>query len=95
MLQVQYTADPVDLDQSLREVAVERGEKPIRLRLQPALLRESGDYIAWKGVAWTVQVMTVAEAVEIRSALEAFFKALTTFGPAQVIAGLTGDPDQT
>lgn len=89
-MDVSYTADPIDLDQPAHEAAEARPGKPIRLRVIPTLLRATGDYVAWRGVAWTVSCQTAAEAIEVRRALEAFFERLGDSGPQPMIDLLTG-----
>lgn len=89
-MDVSYTADPVDLDQPVIDVAAERPGKPIRIRVLPMLLRASSDYVAWKGVAWTVGCDSTAEAILVRRALEAFFERLGDSGPEAMIDLLTG-----
>lgn len=89
MLDVQYTADPLDLDKPAMDAHAERPDKPLRLRVQPTLLRKSGDHVAWKGVAWSVNCPTVADAIAVRHALELFFARLADTGVAAVEAALT------
>ncbi len=96
-MDVQYTADPVDLDKPVYDVATERPGKPIRVRLQPLLLRgasehgRGSDYVSWKGVSWTVGCATPEEAIVFRQALEVFFAAVSTRGLDDTILRLTDE----
>lgn len=94
MLDVQYTAEPVNLDRPAFEAQAERPDKPIRIRLQPTLLRKSGDHVAWKGVAWSVACPTAEEAIEVRQALELFFARLASHGIGVVKSALTPPPTE-
>ena len=94
-MQVQYSAETLDLDKAVEEAQAERPDKPIRVRLQPALLRSDGAYVAWRGVAWSVACETPAEAIALRQALVAFFAAIGTHGIAAVTDILTPEPTTT
>lgn len=92
---ITYSADVLDLDAPAYEAAAERPDKPLRLRVQPTLLRQragdasGGNHQAWPGVSWTVECRDAEEAIAVRDALRAFFGALGAYGPAAVQKALT------
>src|SRR5262245_66571929 len=94
-MQTDFSGDPrpVDLDAIIQEAAAEREGKPIRIRLQPMILRAApnrgGQYQAWKDVRWTIECDAPDEAFALRDAMRAFFAALGRGGPEAVIAALT------
>ena len=93
-MDVTYSANARDLDRPAFEAHAERPNRPIRLRLQPTLLRVKagqtlGNHRSWSGVSWTLECQTAEEAIAVRLALEAFFAALGVHGAAAVEAALT------
>lgn len=85
MAQVNYAADVEQIDRMIQEIAAERPEGDVRLRLQPTILR-GGDYRAWQGVSWTLTCQDAEEAIAVRDALKEFFQAVARTG-AGVVEG--------
>jgi hypothetical protein len=79
--------DRIDLDRSVREAWKERPGKPIKLRIQPMVLRsvdgKGGQYHAWKDVRWMLTCDSPAEAYAMREALRAFFDTVGRVGAAE------------
>jgi hypothetical protein len=92
-MEISYSADVPELDQFAIEAEQERPERPLRLRVQPTLLRQSsgeaGNHRGWPGVSWTLECQDAAEAIGVRKALEAFFTAIAQHGPGAVEKALT------
>lgn len=93
-MEITYSADAIDRDRPAYEAQAERPDRPLRLRVQPTLLRQKpgqtvGLHRSWSGVSWAVECQTAEEAISIRQALQAFFAALAAFGPAAVERALT------
>jgi hypothetical protein len=66
------------MDASLEEVSLGAAtlEKPIRVRLQPAVYSyEKRDYQAWAGLTWLVDVQDVEEGRRLRQGLADFICA--------------------
>jgi hypothetical protein len=86
-MQTEFNQRKLDMDRSIKQAAAERPGKPIRLRLQPMVLRsvgpKGGQYHAWKDVRWLVECDNAAEAYATRDALRAFFDTLAVIGPAE------------
>ena len=65
------------VDQAVEEAAKERPGLPIRIRIQPAVLRKSegktANFQSWRNLHWMVSVADVMEAKQLREALSAFF----------------------
>ena len=57
-------------------------------------MRASGQYIGGKGVAWSVSVETVDEAIGFRRAAELFFRRIGDSGIEAVIRALTLTTDR-
>lgn len=94
-MQTSYSADTEHIDEPIEAAARERttDTQTIRIRIQPSILRRGlGQHRMWAGVSWTVNCTSVAEAVELRLALKAFFEAMTRDGAAQVTADLAPRP---
>lgn len=95
-MDVAYSAASRDeLDRPAYEAQAERPDKPVRLRIQPTLLRTEGQHQAWPGVSWTVECQDAEETIAVREALRAFFEALGVQGPvvlATELQLLTGKP---
>lgn len=90
-METSYSADTEHIDEPIEAAAAERTapDQTIRIRVQPSILRRGlGQHRMWAGVSWTVNCTSVAEAVELRVALTAFFEALGRDGAAQVTADL-------
>lgn len=92
-MQTDYSGDPPkDPDVVIRDAASERSGKPIRLRIQPQVLRadatRGGQYQFWKDVRWTVECDTADEVFAFRDALRTFFTALGRSGPEGVTHAL-------
>lgn len=88
-MEVTYSADAVDLDAPAYEAQTERPDRPIRLRVQPTLLRVKpgetvGNHQAWPGVSWTLECQGAEEAIAIREALRVFFATIADRGSAEV-----------
>jgi hypothetical protein len=84
-----FARDLADADRPITEAAEERPGKPIRVRVQPMILRRGGQYNAWKDVRWTLDCETPEEAFAVREAMRLFFAALASAGPHAVITLLT------
>lgn len=87
-MEITYSAETVDLDAPAHLAAADRPGKPVRLRVQPTLLRGE-NYQAWAGVSWTADCPTAADAIAVRDALRAFFLALEHYGAEAVQKALT------
>ena len=93
-MEVTYSADAIDIDKPAFEAQQERPDRPLRLRIQPTLLRVTqgetvGNHRSWTGVSWTLECRTAEEAIGVRVALEAFFAAVAHHGTAAVEKALT------
>jgi hypothetical protein len=92
-MKIDYSAEVLDLDQFALEAQQERPERPVRLRVQPTLLRQpegdAANHRAWPGVSWTLECQDAAEAIAVRKALEVFFTAIAQHGPRAVEKALT------
>ena len=93
-MEISSSTDVVDLDRPAREAASERPDRPIRLRVQPTLLRvnpgeQSGNHRSWSGVSWTLECENAEEAIAVRKALQAFFGALAKHGAVAIEQALT------
>jgi len=103
-MQTEYSGDPVfDVDQPVYEAVKERKGRPIRIRLQPQILRtregegyttSSAYYQFWKEVRWTIECGTPKEVFQLRDALRAFFKALGRGGVKATMAALDTVPEE-
>jgi hypothetical protein len=86
-MQSEFNREKVDLNRSIREAAKERPGKPIKLRIQPMVLRsvdgKGGQYHAWKDVRWMLTFDSPAEAYAMREALRAFFDTVGRVGAAE------------
>jgi hypothetical protein len=83
----EFVRDQIDPDQAIQEATTERPGKPLRIRLQPQILRQSNgrtQYQTWKQVRWTLECDSPAEVFATRDAMRAFFEVLGTLGPAAV-----------
>lgn len=72
------TASIAPIDQPLEFAATERPGQPIRLRVQPAILRklegkDVQNFQAWKNLHWMIELVDVGEGRMFREALSAFF----------------------
>ena len=86
---MRITTSSASLDQSLEEAAGEKPGEPIRIRVQPAILRNrkgsnTPSYHAWKRLHYTLEVNDVAEGRSFREALSAFFYVSQQKGIAAV-----------
>jgi hypothetical protein len=76
MAQTAFTHDSrPSMDASLEEASISAAtlEKPIRVRLQPALYSyDKRDYQAWAGLTWLVDVADVEEGRRLRQGLADF-----------------------
>lgn len=75
-MNVTYSADIDHIDDPVRAAAEEAPGEPIKIRIQPSVLRRGKDnqQRAWAGVSWNLEVGAVDEAVALREALRAFFE---------------------
>jgi hypothetical protein len=80
----EFARDLDDPDLSLKEAVKDRPGKPLRLRVQPAILQKNGTYKGWKSVSWSLEVDDIAEARAIQQAMELFFRAMSESGPKEV-----------
>lgn len=92
MLKSSFTRDLADDRQQIEEAFTERNGQPVRLRLQPQVLRAHGKYRAWKDVTWTLDCTTPKEVIGIRNAMQVFFRVLAQVGPEAMIKALTAIP---
>lgn len=93
-MEVTYSATSVDLDRPAFEAQAERPDRPLRLRVQPTLLRQApgettGNHRSWSGVSWSLECPTAEEAIGVRDALQAFFAAIAQHGSLAVQKALT------
>lgn len=93
-MEISYSADVTDLNRPAYEAQAERPDLPIRLRVQPTLLRVKpgaigGNHKSWPGVSWTLECKDAEEAIAIRDALRSFFLALSRVSPRVIEASLT------
>jgi hypothetical protein len=91
-MQSDFARDLADENRPIEQAAKERPGKPIRLRVQPMVLRTTagkGQYHAWKDVRWMLECDTPEEAFATRDAMRAFFEAVSERGPHAVLAVLT------
>lgn len=88
-MQSEFIRDLADEDGPIAAAARERDGKPIKLRIQPMVLRtnkgKGSQYHAWKDVRWTVECDSPEEAYAVRDALLVFFPALGRVGAKTVI----------
>lgn len=94
-MEITYSADAVDLDKPAYEAQAERPDRPIRLRIQPTLLRvrpgqTTGNHSSWSGVSWTLECPTAEDAIAVRKALQMFFAAVAQDGAETIGNLLTG-----
>lgn len=92
-MEVLYSADTPDIDRPAHDAAAERGEKSVRLRLQPNLLR-GRNYIVWPGVSWVVECKDADDAIAVREALREFFALLKQCGPVDTRAILASAAEE-
>lgn len=93
-MDVSYSAGWRDVDQPAHDAAAERPNRPVRLRIQPTLLRASagkpmGNHKSWQGVSWSIECRSAQEAIEVRKAMQAFFTAIGVHGAPAVEKALT------
>jgi hypothetical protein len=87
----EFVRDLADPDQPVLDALAERPGKPLKIRVQPMLLRMTsgrGQYQSWKQVRWTLDCDTAEEAFAIRDALRSFFETMSRCGPRAVHAAL-------
>lgn len=97
MATIEYSAEvpsEAQLDQPVYAAQQERPDQPIKLRIQPTLLRvpagsTRSNHQAWTGLSWNLDCATAAEAIAVRKALAAFFAAIGAEGPEVVRQALT------
>jgi uncharacterized protein CbrC (UPF0167 family) len=83
-----------DPDKLIRDAAAERPGQAIKLRLQPMVLRATGQYQGWKQTSWTMECDNAAEVLTMRDAMQTFFETLGRVGPRavqEVLKGLQKD----
>ena len=96
-MEISYSADTPDVDKPAFDAQAERPSRPIRMRVQPTLLRVNpgesvGNHRSWSGVSWTLECRTAEEAIGVRDALQAFFAAISVHGAEAVRKALTPAP---
>jgi len=96
MAEIVYSAE-ADPNAPAYAAQAERPDRPIKLRVQPTLLRlrvgqGGATHRAWHGVSWTIECKDAEEVLGVRDALAAFFRAVAGEGPTAVHARLTGSP---
>jgi len=92
----QFKRDLADPDQAVWDTAAERPGQPIRMRVQPTLLRGTDSrhqYLPWRDMRWVLTCDTPEETFAVRDAMAVFFERLSEAGPARVIAQLQSMPD--
>lgn len=96
-METRYSRDDLDLDDQVRDAFDERPGKPLRIRVQPTILRTTSEksghfnqHQPWKGVRWILDVETVEEAAALREALRVFFAQVSELGPETLLARLLG-----
>lgn len=85
------------IDQSVIE-AFEEMRGPIRIRLQPAVLRRPEsrkEYRAWRDLHWMVEIETLEEAQGFREAMTSFFDRLKRDGVTELQKYLSAPPTTT
>lgn len=88
-----FSRDLADPDQPVKDAAAERPGAPIKIRVQPAILRRNGQYKGWADVRWTLDCDSPAEALAVRDAMQLFFETLSRVGPKRVGKLLTEAKD--
>lgn len=94
-MEISSSQDVMDLDQAAFEAQAERPTRPLRLRIQPTLLRlktgqTTANHLSWPGVSWTLECQNAEETILVRQAMTAFFAALAQHGAEAVEKALTG-----
>lgn len=92
---MEITSSLTSVDKALELAAMERPGQPIRIRIQPAILRKPADrpasnFQAWKNLHWMVGVKDVSEGQLFREALSAFFQVTAEQGISVVHHALVG-----
>lgn len=92
MVTATFHGDPIDLDAPLNELAAAFPDRPIRLWIQPNFVwpkpGQRPVHRGWSGVSWSLQCPTVADAIALRQALEAFFVGVTEFGAEALMTAI-------
>lgn len=73
------------IDKPIEDAVQERPGAPLRIRLQPAILRrvdgaKAGHYQAWRQLHWLVELDTLDDARAFRESLAAFFQLIDEEG---------------
>jgi hypothetical protein len=87
ILTVAVISSVIPIDQTIEEAARERPGLPIRIRVQPTVLRQAEGktgthYASWRNLHWTIEVPDLVEARQLREALSAFFYVAAQRGVA-------------
>lgn len=93
-MQSEFARDLADPDQPIHDALKERPGKPLKIRIQPMILRttapgKSPQYVGWRDERWTLDCDSVAEAFAVRDAMRAFFETLGRLGPSAVHQALS------
>lgn len=84
----EFARDLAGENETIDQAMAERPGKSIRIRIQPMILRGTGNYSSWKDVRWSLDLDDATEAHQVREAMRVFFHGLTTAGPDAVTAAL-------
>ena len=87
----EFARDLADDRQPIEAAIAERPGKPLRIRVQPMILRTAkgrAQYRAWRDVSWTLELDSASEAAALSEVMRAFFLALNERGLEAVSAML-------
>lgn len=80
---------PWDVDDAIEEALARQGDRPLKIRFAPTIWdSQKGTYAGWRKVAWGVHIRTLAEAQQLRTGLQLFFRAAATFGMGGLVEKL-------
>jgi hypothetical protein len=90
---VDISSSLAPIDDVLEQAAAERPGQPLKLRVQPTLLRheagrKSAHYGSWKNLHWTLMLNSVDEGRAVREALSTFFFLIGHLGVYKLRARL-------
>lgn len=92
---MQVTSSIAPIDHPLEQAAIERPGEPLRIRVQPSVMRKAegkraGNFQAWKNLHWMIELGDVTEGRAFREALNAFFFVAAQQGIGAVHQALMG-----